>query len=92
MRKIMTKEITKTNVRVGKIKVVDGQPQLETMPDEILLGNVSMEKAQKEVRKKHGENATVFGVEADTNVYELEVEEFIKHARIKEDQEETEEI
>lgn len=88
MRKIMTKEITKTKVRVAKMKVVDGQPQLENLPDETLLGNVSMEHAQKLMKKKHGESVTIFGLEADTNVYQMPVEEFLQLATIKEKEQE----
>lgn len=80
----MTKEVTKTTVKLAKMEVVDGIPQAVSLPDEILLGNVSMEKAQKEMNKKFGEPVTVFSVEPDTTIYELPVEEFIEIARIKE--------
>lgn len=79
----MTKEVTKTIVKVAKITTVDGLPKAETLADEILLGNVSSEKAQKLVQKKHSEPVTVLGVEADTTIYEMDVEEFIKLAKVK---------
>lgn len=83
----MTKEVTKTTVKVAKMEMVEGNPQAVTLPDEILLGNVSLEKAQKDVNKKYGHPVTVFGVEADTTIYEMPVEEFIKYASIKLDSE-----
>lgn len=84
MRKTMTKEVTKTTVKLAKMVVVDGTPQAEQMDDVVLVGNVDIEKAQKEISKKFpGQSVTVFGVDADTQVYEMSVEEFLKHATLK---------
>lgn len=84
MRKMMTKEVTKTTVKLAKMEMVNGLPQAIKMEDEILLGNVSLEKAQKEITKKHGAGVTVFEVAADTTLYEMAVEDFIKQAAVKE--------
>jgi hypothetical protein len=93
MRKKMQKEVTKTTVKVAKIVTAEGLPKAETLEDEILLGNVSVEKAQKIVQKKYDEPVTVLGVEPDTTIYEMDVEEFIKHAVVKTDSEdETENV
>lgn len=83
MRKTLTKEITSTTVRIAKMVITDGQPTAEQLPDEVLLGNLDQEKAQKEITKKHGAGVTVFGVEADTKVYEMSVEKFLEHATLK---------
>lgn len=80
MRKYMTKEVTSTTVKIAKMEVVDGKPTATTLEDEILLGNVTLEKAQKAVTKKHGAGVTVFGVEPATKIYKLAVEEFLKIA------------
>lgn len=85
-RKMMTREVTKTTVKVGKLEMVDGQPQAVSLPEEVLLGNVSLEKAQKELNKKYGQPVTVFEVVPDTETYEMPVEEFISLAKVKEDQ------
>lgn len=85
MRKMMTKEVTKTTIKIAKMEVVDGLPKATPLGDEIMLGNVSLEKAQKEVTKKHGAGVTVFEVVPSTEVYELPVEDFIKIASIKMD-------
>lgn len=85
MRRMMTKEVTSTIVKVAKIEMVDGAPQLVELEPITLLGNVEAEKAQKIVAKQHGLGVTVLSVEADTKVYELEVTEFLKIARLKED-------
>lgn len=87
MRKLMTKEVTSTIVKVAKIDIIDGQAQVVELPSIILLGNVDSEKAQKIVAKSHGAGVSVLSVEADTKVYELEVSEFMKIARLRVEEE-----
>lgn len=82
-RKTMTKEVTKTTIKLGKIEMVEGTPKAVNLPDEIVLGNCSPEKAQKLMNKKHGV-VTVFEVVPKTQVYEMDVMEFIKVATLKE--------
>jgi hypothetical protein len=84
MRKNLTKEVTSTTLSIAKMELVEGQPQAVTLPEEVLIGNVSMEKAQKEMNKKYGQPITIFKLEANTQTYEMPVEEFIKVASIKE--------
>jgi Histone-like Protein p6 len=86
MRKVMTKEVTTTTLKLAKMQMVEGQPVATALQDEILLGNVSLEKAQQFATKKHGTGVTVFEVVADTKTYELAVEDFIKYASVKEEQ------
>jgi len=83
LRKMLTKEVTSTTIKIGKIEMVDGTPQVATLENVVLLGNVSHEKAQKEVEKLHGKGVTVFELQSDTKVYEMPVEEFIKVASLK---------
>lgn len=83
MRKMMTKEVTSTTVKLAKIDMVDGAPQAVTLEDEVLLGNVNEEKAQKVVSKKHGQGVSVIEVQPETKVYEMPVSEFIKIATLK---------
>lgn len=88
MRKNMTKEVTKTTVKIAKMEVENGLPVAVPVEDKIYLGNISMAKAQKRVKKELGEGYTVFGVEANTDVYVLPVEDFIAIAKIKGEDEE----
>ena len=83
MRKMLTKEVTSTTIKLAQLTMVEGKPEAVTLPDEIILGNVSLEKAQQFVNKKHGAGVTVFSVEADTKTYEMSVEDFIKVASLK---------
>lgn len=95
MRKMMTKEVTKTLVQLAIMEVNEqGMPVAKPLEPIELIGNVSTEKAQKVVQKMFTENVTVFGVNPETQTYEMEVSEFIKLARIKgeEEEENTEEV
>lgn len=87
MRKKMTKQVTKTTVKMAKMIVKNGEPMAVTIPDEVLMGNVTQQSAQTIMNKKHGNGITVLSVQADTNTYEMKVSEFIKYATIKENKE-----
>lgn len=86
-RKTMTKEVTKTTVKLAVMEIVEGVPTAVTLPDETLIGNVSPEKAQKELNKKHGQSVTVFSVVPETTVYTMDVEKFIEYADVKQPEE-----
>lgn len=91
MRKTMTKEVTSTKVQLAELVINEaGKPEAQEMPVETMLGNVSLERAQKELSKKHGKALTVLSVEPNTVTYEMSVEEFIQIASIKEDANEAE--
>ena len=83
-RKYMTKEVTQTVVKSAIVKMVVGEPKAVELPDEIILGNVSMAHAQTVINKKYNQPVTIFALQPETKVYEMEVEEFIKLARLKE--------
>jgi hypothetical protein len=84
-RKMMQREVTTTFVKVAMIEVVEGEPKMVTLPEEELVGNVSMEQAQKTLNKKFGQPVTILELFADTKMYEMPVDEFIQHATIKEE-------
>jgi hypothetical protein len=87
MRRKMTKEVTKTTVKVARtIQGENGLPQVERLEDVILLGNVDTEKAQKLVAKRFDFPVTVYAVQADTEVYQMDVERFIELAELKTDE------
>lgn len=89
-RKTLTREVTKTTVKLGRVVTENGVPQFESLEDIVLLGNVDAEKAQKQASKMFDFPVTVIEVQADTVVYQMPVEEFMKHATIREDGDESE--
>jgi hypothetical protein len=91
-RKMMQREVTTTFVKVAMIEVVDGEPKMVTLPEEELVGNVSMEQAQRILNKKHGQAVTILEVFADTKKYQMPLDEFIKYAEVVEEQLTLEEV
>jgi len=89
MRKTLTREVTHTTVKLARMNIVDGKPEVEEMEDLVLIGNVNKEKAQRQVTKEFGHGATVLEVKPDTKKYKMAVEKFIELA--EEVTEETEE-
>lgn len=87
MRRMMTREVTKTTIKVAKLEMVDGEVKTIVLPDETVIGNIRLERAQRMMNKKYGEPVTVLQVIPETIVYEMPVETFIEHATIKEDKE-----
>lgn len=81
MRKEMTKEVTHTTVTLGKMEMIDGEVKAEKLDPITLLGNVSQEKAQREINKRFpGQSVQVLGVQANTKHYKMSVERFIELA------------
>ena len=85
-RKYITREITKTTVKVAKMEVKDGSPVAVPLPDEVIVGNVNMEQAQRQIKKRLGEGVTVFGVEANTEKYKMAVADFLQLATLVTDE------
>lgn len=86
MRKQMQREVTFTTVKVAKMEVKNGLPVAVPLEEIKLLGNVSAEKAQKEVQKAYDFPVTVFERISDTKRYTMDIEKFIELADIEEDQ------
>jgi hypothetical protein len=83
MRKTMSKEITTTTLKLGKIKVIDGSPIVEQLPDETLIGTPNDKLIGRMMFKKHGAGVTVYSKEVNKLVYEMSVEDFIKYGVLK---------
>ena len=81
-RKYITREITKTTVKVARMEVQDGAPVAVELPDEVIVGNVSMEQANRQLKKKLGDGITVFGVEPNTEKYKMSVAQFLELAEL----------
>ena len=83
MRKTMTKQVTKTAIKIAKLVMEEGKPVAKALDDVNVLGNVSLEKAQRMMAKIHP-GVTVLQVVTTSDIYEMAVEDFIKFAKIKE--------
>ena len=91
MKKTISRTITTTQAVFAKVEKVDGVVQA-VESQERLLGNLSIEEAQKELTKAHG-SVTVLSVETEAKLYEASVLDFIElaelHGSVKETDEET---
>ena len=85
-RKYITREITKTTVKVARMEVQEGRPVAVPLDDEVIVGNVSMEQAQRQIKKKLGDGVTVFGVEPNTEKYKMSVADFLQLATLVTDE------
>jgi hypothetical protein len=88
-RQYMTKEVTSTIIKAGKIVVSEsGIPEVAVLEPITVLGTISQEKAQKRVNKLHGIGSTIFALETESKVYRMKVEDFIKIAELVTDENE----
>lgn len=85
MRKHMTKLVTQTVVQCAKMEAKNGKPVAIPMDDIVLLGNVSLKRAQKQIKKEYGENVVALSARAKTIKYQMAVEDFISVATPIED-------
>ena len=85
MRKMMTKEVQFTDIKASTIFVEDGKPVLKELEVESVMGNLNKDKAHKHMTEKYEnlDNVTVYDVNNYSITYEMEVEEFIKYAKVK---------
>lgn len=90
-RRMLTRKVTFTTVKVAKLVRENGVTEAIDLPDEVLIGNRSVEQAQKQMNKKYEDQVQVMEVQADTKEYEMPIEEFIKQATVKEDKQDEEE-
>lgn len=81
MRKFITRAITSTTIQSANIAFKEGAPELTVNEPITVSGVISEEKALKVARKTYGETAQVTSVTSIDDVYEISVEDFIKHAK-----------
>ena len=83
MRKYMTKEVTTTTIRVGKVVLGENNmPVVEELTPITVLGNLSQDRAQRRVNKDLGMGISIFGLEVTTHNYKMKVTDFIKVAEL----------
>ncbi len=86
----MQREITNSIIEYGEIVVENGTPKIVSSSTITVLGKVSMEQANRIVRRlqeNKGKQVTVFNVNHETNQYKLSIEKFLEVATLVEDEE-----
>lgn len=80
MRKVMQKEVVKTEVQFSTLEVIEGVPTIKTHDAKVFLGKVSEERAFKTISKEIKQTPTITAVEHKIERYEMEVERFMELA------------
>ncbi|CAC21527.1 dsDNA binding protein [Bacillus phage GA1] len=80
MKKTISRTIPTTTAKFAKVEKVDGQI-IAVENEQTLLGNLTIEEAQKELSKQHG-SVTVLSVETHAKLYEASVLDFIDLAEV----------
>ena len=87
MRKMVQREITHTKVNLARMVLKDGEVSAELLEPVTLVGNLSVEQAQREINKREefkGQTAQVVGVEPNTQLYQLPLDVFLELGTVKE--------
>lgn len=81
MRKTIVRTITATTIESANVKFEKGAPVVVANAPITVNGNIEEDKALKVVRKAYGESAQVTAITQVDDVYEISVENFMKHAK-----------
>ena len=85
MRKKITKQVVTTKIHIKKINVVDGDVRDEEMKPLFHRGRLSMERANKLANRAYpGMLLAVTKLETKVDTYEMDLDEFIERATLKE--------
>lgn len=85
MKQTISRTITITTVHYVTIEVTDGKAEMSETFTTDLLGEVDEAKAQKKMKPMFDKPFTIVDLEHSTKVYEMDVEQFINYATIKEE-------
>lgn len=80
MRRYTTKEVTFTRFDVAKIVVDNGTPFVEQLPEEVLIGNITEERALKIMKEKYGEGIKIYNIETYKRKFKMSIYDFIMNA------------
>lgn len=85
MRKEIARTIVSTVVNSSNVSFVEGNAVITENDPLVFTGVIKEDKMLKEVRKVYGANANITKVETSSKLYEISVEDFMKHATVVEE-------
>lgn len=87
MRTTITRTITSTKIHGCKVKIENGTPVAEPVEPITVYGEVTEDQAQRKMDKAYGKNGKVVvsKIETEEKLYEISVEDFVKHATVVEE-------
>lgn len=83
MRNTITRTMATSEIHACRLTMVDGKPEVETLPVLTISGKATAKDAEKELRKVYGKTApvTVTDIKVSEDTYEISVEDFMKYAK-----------
>lgn len=84
MKQTISRTITETHVFYATVKIVGTEPELEQATT-VLFGKYDSSQVSKMLNKNSKNAISVLEVEHKTKTYEMELEDFINNATIKEE-------
>ena len=88
MRATITREMVVSTINGYTIEIQEGKPTVKEVSPVTVYGKVSKDKALKELKKVYGKDApvSVSTVTEESKRYEISVADFIKYAKVVNDQ------
>ena len=87
MANMVAKTMTVTRVTYSLAVVEDGQPKFISCPLGVFKGNISQEKALKQLKAIHGKDANILicNIEGGTHKFAMPMEDFVRASEILDD-------
>lgn len=83
MRNTITRTMATSQITGYRVKIENGVPAVETLPTLTIGGKAKEKDALKALEKAYGKGVTIGSIEISEDVYEISVEDFLKHATKK---------
>lgn len=84
MSRTITKQITESTIRTAVVGIdKKGNPTLTELPVQIVVGRVTRNQIEKQLKKSDTPNAILLDIEETTKTYTMDISEFVKYAREK---------
>lgn len=82
-RKYIQRKMISSTINAFKLEVVDGQPKAEQIETITVTGKVNEKTALKILKEKYGKEValTISSIDELEEMYEISVDDFMKHAR-----------
>ena len=89
----IVKKFTVTQVQYSIVSVEDGAVRVDAQPDAVFRGVLGQKRINRELRKRHGENANIVitKIESGEHRFVMSFEDFVRGASIIEEEHDREE-
>lgn len=87
MKQTISRTITTTDLKYSTFNVVGGEVEVSPKQEVSIFGKQTLEQSKKQLKKMlaEGVDFTIVDIEYNVNTYEMDLNEFINYATIKEE-------